>query len=136
MPPAIADTSIFIAQETGRSLGPLPDQVAVSVVTLAELEAGVLAAKGIDARAQRLRTLMLVREHCAPLPIDERVASAFAGLRAHLNEHGRRVNVQDLWIAATGRALGAAIWTQDGDFEDLPGVDVIRVCTRVAPGKL
>ena len=31
---AIADTSVFVAQESGRELGDLPEQIAVSVVTL------------------------------------------------------------------------------------------------------
>ena len=42
----VLDTSVFSAQESGRSLDVslLPDQVATTVVTLAELNLGVLAA--------------------------------------------------------------------------------------------
>jgi predicted nucleic acid-binding protein len=32
----------------------------------------------------------------------------------------------DTWIAATARAHGVAVYSQDSDFEDLP-VDVVRV---------
>lgn len=54
--PAILDTSIFVAVEQGRPLARrLPDQVGVSVVTLAELELGVLMAKDAESRATRLR---------------------------------------------------------------------------------
>jgi len=35
---AVADTSVFIAQESRRGLRELPDELAVSVVTAAELE--------------------------------------------------------------------------------------------------
>jgi len=42
---AIADTSVFIAREAGRPLEELPDEIAVSVVTAAELELGVLRAR-------------------------------------------------------------------------------------------
>jgi predicted nucleic acid-binding protein len=46
---AVADTSIFIAQETGCELGELPEKIAVSVITVAELELGVLrAAKEVE----------------------------------------------------------------------------------------
>ena len=38
------DTSVFIAREQGRVLGSLPGELAVSVVTIGELELGVLAA--------------------------------------------------------------------------------------------
>ena len=61
---AIADTSIFVARESGRELGPLPDEIAVSVITAAELELGVLRAVGPEARALRLATLCRVRSTC------------------------------------------------------------------------
>ena len=41
---AIADTSVFVARESGRPLGDLPGEIAVSVITAAELELGVLRA--------------------------------------------------------------------------------------------
>jgi predicted nucleic acid-binding protein len=47
----LLDTSVFIARESGRVLGQLPDRVAVSVVTVGELELGVLAAADDDVRA-------------------------------------------------------------------------------------
>jgi len=48
---AIADTSVFVAQETGRELDDIPEEIAVSVITAAELELGVLRATGLSARA-------------------------------------------------------------------------------------
>jgi predicted nucleic acid-binding protein len=81
--PAILDTSIFVAIAQSRPLSRrLPDQRGVSVVTLAELELGVLMAKDGQSRATRLATLTRVRELTAGLPADERVASAYARLAA------------------------------------------------------
>ena len=40
----LADTSVFVALETGRPIAPLPPAVSVSVITLGELELGALAA--------------------------------------------------------------------------------------------
>ncbi|MFN8104221.1 MAG: hypothetical protein U0U69_07140 [Acidimicrobiia bacterium] len=56
---AVADTSIFIADETWRPLdkGVLPDELTISVVTVGELRAGVLAANDLATRDRRLRTL-------------------------------------------------------------------------------
>jgi predicted nucleic acid-binding protein len=125
---AILDTSIFVALEQGRPLDrPLPDRVSVSVVTLAELELGVLVARNPETRAQRLATLTRVREEIAGLPADERVASAFARLAAGELEAGRKPRVHDTWIAATALAHGAVVWTQDGDFTTFVAVDVVRV---------
>lgn len=125
---AILDTSIFIAAEQGRPLGqPLPDEVSVSVITLAELELGVLMAADADTRARRLATLTRVREHTAGLPADDRVASAYARLAAGELAAGRKPRVHDTWIAATALVHGAQVWTQDADFTTFAPVEIIRV---------
>ena len=128
MSTAILDTSIFVAAEQGRPLGrSLPDSVSVSVVTLAELELGVLVARDPDSRAQRLATLTRVREQTAGLPADERVASTYARLAAGELTAGRKPRIHDTWIAATALVHGAEVWTQDDDFSSFAAVDVVRV---------
>ena len=125
---AVLDTSVFIAVEEGRGLTrSLPDQVGVSVVTLAELELGVLMARDPDVRAVRLATLMRVREQASGLPIDERVSSAYARLAAGELSAGRRPRVNDTWIAATAVVHDAEVWTQDDDFTAFAALDIVRV---------
>jgi predicted nucleic acid-binding protein len=125
----ILDTSVFIADEQGRALSTdeLPAEAAVSVVTLAELELSVHMATTEDPRARRLATLRALSETYVAVPIDAPVASSFAELVAGARRSGRRLRVQDAWIAATAKAHGAAVYTQDADFEGLPGLDVVRV---------
>jgi predicted nucleic acid-binding protein len=120
---------VFIADEQGRQLMAerLPDEAAVSVVTLAELELGVHMAGSENVRARRLRTLGSVRATYAALPVDDEVASAFAELVAAARRAGRRPRIQDAWIAATACAHKVAVYSQDADFDGLPGVDVVRV---------
>ncbi|MDQ2630426.1 MAG: PIN domain-containing protein [Actinomycetota bacterium] len=127
MTKAIADTSVFIAQETGRELGDLPEKVAVSVITVAELELGVLRATDADARARRLSTLSRVQETYLLLPVEPEVASCFARIAAAERSRGRRLRRHDTWIAATALRHGAAVVTQDADFTAFEAVDVIRV---------
>jgi predicted nucleic acid-binding protein len=124
----VLDTSVFIAAEQGRPLesDKLPDEAAVSVVTVAELELGVHMAETEAIRGGRLRTLQALRSTYVALPIDEAVASAFAELVATARRAGRRPKVQDTWIAATARAAGVAVYAQDADFDGL-AVDVVRV---------
>ena len=126
---AVLDTSVLIAREQERPLQQrLPDEIAVSVVSLAELELGVLMAADPSARARRLRTLTEVRSTAAALPIDGRTASAYAELAAASLAAGRKPRVHDTWIAASARTNGAAVWTQDADFTDFAGlVSVVRV---------
>ncbi len=126
---AVLDTSILIAREQGRPLQrQLPEEVAISVVSIAELELGVLVAADADTRARRLRTLGEVRALGGALPIDERTASAYAALAARTIAAGRRPRVHDAWIAATALVNDAEVWTQDEDFTDFPGaLTVVRV---------
>ncbi len=127
----LLDTSVFIALESGRPLDEqrIPEETAVSVVTLAELQAGVLAAPDVDVRARRLATLDAVGD-IELIGIDEQAARAWARMRVHLAESGRRINVNDLWIAAVAASRGLPVVTQDDDFAPVAGVmglEVIRV---------
>ena len=99
------------------------------MVTLAEIEAGVLAAQTLSAREARLSTLRGLAGLEA-LGIDAEVASAWARLRSRVAAAGRRANINDLWIAATAMCHALPIVTQDSDYEvlqDLGGPVVIRV---------
>lgn len=124
----LADTSVFIARESGRGLdvAALPDELAVSVVTIGELRAGVLAATDMDVRDRRLATLTAALR-LEPLPIDEAVAAQWARLRVSLHDAGLRMPVNDSWIAATAMVLDVPVVTQDDDFPDVPGLRVARV---------
>ena len=124
----LADTSVFIARESGRSLDTdaLPDELAVSVITIGELRAGVLAADNVDARERRLRTLTTALE-LDPIPVDEAVAAEWAKLRVLLRDTQQRMPVNDSWIAATAMAHGVPVLTQDDDFPVVHGLNVTSV---------
>ncbi|MCI0582077.1 MAG: type II toxin-antitoxin system VapC family toxin [Chloroflexi bacterium] len=127
MTDGIADTSLFIAHETGRPLrvGVLPDRLAVSAITIGELWAGVLAANDVAVRDRRLGTLSAALA-LDPIPVDDRVAAAWARLRIDLRDRGLRMPVNESLIAATAIALGVAVVTQDDDYVELPGLAVLR----------
>lgn len=129
--PALLDTSVLIARESGRRLDvdSLPEQTAVSVITLGELHAGVLAATDTAIRARRLSTLEAVTA-VEVLPITAEAARRWAELRVRLAEQGRRAKVNDLWIAAVAKANGMDVVTQDDDFDVIEGAGgpaVLRV---------
>jgi predicted nucleic acid-binding protein len=124
---AVADTSVFIARESGRPLGELPDEIAVSVVTAAELELGVLRATDAAIRATRLATLASVRTEYPLLPIDDQTASCFARIADTELRAGRKLRRHDTWIAATALRHGVPVVTQDPDFTAFSAVEVIHV---------
>lgn len=124
----LAHTSLFIARETGRlpDQAQLPDELAVSVITIGELRAGVLVAGSVEDRDRRLGTLTATMA-LDPVPVDEAVAVQWARLRVLLRDTGRRMPVNDSWIVATAMAIDVPVVTQDGDFPRLDGLDVMRV---------
>ncbi|GAA4353401.1 type II toxin-antitoxin system VapC family toxin [Angustibacter luteus] len=124
----LLDTSVFIARVDGRpaDLSSLPDELAVSIVTVGELWAGVLAAHDTATRARRMRTASDAAA-VATIEIGVDVARTWAQLRVALRDTGRRMKVNDSWIAATAMALDVPVVTQDADFDDVPGLSVIRV---------
>ena len=124
----LADTSVFIARETRRPIDieAMPDRLAVSVITIGELRAGVLAATDAVIRDRRLDTLTAALS-LEPIPIDVEVANAWARLRLALREADLRMPVNDSWIAATAMALGVPVVTQDDDFPRLAKLDVVHV---------
>lgn len=126
----LADTSVFVASESGRHLDRdrFPDVLRVCVVTLAELEAGVLAAHTVADRAARLETLEDVVA-LEPLPIDAAAAAVWARLRVEVHQAGRRLNVNDLWIAAVAIANDLPVVSQDDDFAVLAELGLLTVIT-------
>lgn len=124
---AIADTSVFIAGEAGRPLGELPDEIAVSVITAAELELGVLRSADPATRAARLATLSRVRAEYPLLHVDDATASCFARIADEELRAGGKLRRHDCWIAATALRHRAAVVTRDADFTAFEAVDVIRV---------
>lgn len=117
MTSGLLDTSVFIAREVDRPLGRLPDRVAVSVVTIGELELGVLAAGDRDVLARRADTLALARQS-DPIPVTEAVMSEWARLVTNCRRAGvhRSVKLTDALIAATAVVHGLAVVTLDEDF--------------------
>lgn len=123
----LLDTSVLIAREQGRPLGALPEESAISVVTLAELHLGVLLADAPRVRAQRMRSLSEVERGFDALPVDKDVARNFAMIVADARERGRKPKIMDAWVAATAVTHELAVYTQDADFDDLAEVQVVRV---------
>ena len=83
---------------------------------------------GVLASASRDRNLPVLERNLAQLtiwPFDEKAAREYARLWAELREHGLRLQVPDLQIAAIALTLGAcAVVSKDGDLRRVPGLIV------------
>lgn len=108
---AILDTSILIGQRRP------PDDVeaAISVVSIVELNFGVLVARDDDERARRLARLSAIEATFDPLPVTVEVARAWGQLAAAVARRGGnpRRRQLDLAIAATAQVEGVPLFTED-----------------------
>jgi predicted nucleic acid-binding protein len=127
----LLDTSVLIAREEDPRLeSSLPQELAISVATLAELHFGVLVAKDDETRQHRLRRLGIIEATFQPISIDASIARAFAAVAQAVKAAGRqpRARIMDLWIAATALALQIPLYTLNPqDFEGLQGLIQVRV---------
>jgi hypothetical protein len=113
----LLDTSVFIARESGRPLGELPQHVAVSAITIGELQLGVLAATDAAARARRADTLAVARA-ADPIPLSEAAMVTWAHLVSDCRRAGihRTIRLTDALIAATAIEHGLPVVTRDEDY--------------------
>lgn len=124
---ALLDTSVLIAG----GIAPIPGVLAISAISLAELQFGVLIAKTAEVRAERLRRLSILQKHFDALPVDDAVAISYGRLAAAVVDAGRqpRRRSMDLLIAATAHAHRARLYTRNiDDFTGLERlVDIIAI---------
>lgn len=127
----LLDTSVFVAIEQGREVdfGALPVEQYVSSITRGELLAGVLSSQSAEVRAQRMSTIEYLAA-ISNLIVDNGAATQWAKLRTAVADTGRKVNVNDLWIAAVALEHELPVVTQDGDFDlfaEVSDLEVIKV---------
>lgn len=127
----LLDTSAVIDLE---DLDPslLPAEVAVSVITMAELAAGPHATSDVNERGRRQDRLQRAEAAFDPLPFDAQAARAYGRIYAAVSSSGRKARgarVVDLLIAATAVALELPLYTRNA--EDVRGLhdllDIIAV---------
>ena len=61
---------------------------------------------------------------------DEQMADICAQLRAERRAAGREMQVADAWVAATALLLNCPLASHDGDFDGIPGLQLIRNPSR------
>lgn len=126
----LLDASVVIDWHDPAVASALPDELAISAITLAELAAGPHAAASRLEAARRQSRLQEVEARFEPIPFDGAAAVSYGLVAAavistgHLT--GRRL--ADLLVAATAHANGLTLYTRNGaDFDGLG--DLVEVVT-------
>lgn len=128
MTSGLLDTSVVVDWHDPDVLSALPDQVAISAITAAELVIGpLLAATPVEA-AKRQARLQEVESTMEPIPFDARAVRSYGLVVAAVVGEGRkpRTRLADLLIAATAHANNLSLYTRNAaDFAGLE--DLIHV---------
>jgi predicted nucleic acid-binding protein len=127
----LLDTSVVIDLDNLDSAS-LPDELAVSAITMAELAAGPHATADPDERARRQDRVQRAEATFDPLPFDAEAARCCGRIYAAVVAAGRKARgarVIDLLIAAIALANNLPLYTRNPvDFEALESVvEVISV---------
>ena len=95
--------------------------IVLSTVVLGELLGGFAAgAKEASNRDQLLQ--FLASERVRVLSVDSDTAESYARLYLSLRKKGTPIPTNDLWIAATARQHGLAVFSYDRHFRDVEGI--------------
>jgi predicted nucleic acid-binding protein len=119
----LLDTSVVIDWHDPVVLAALPDQVAISAITAAELAAGPHLAATPTEAARRQARLQEVEATLEPIRFDGAAVRSYGLVVAAVVGQGRqpRSRFADLLIAATTHASGLDLYTRNG--EDFAGLD-------------
>lgn len=99
-------------------------EIAISVVTLAELDYGMEIRSWGSLRRQMAHQFISC---LTPIPVDVEIAREWARIRALCQRKGRTIAVNDAWIAATARHLRLPLATHNKkDFEIVDGLELLR----------
>ena len=123
----LLDTSVLIAWDSVTTRD-LPEETAITSVTLAELAAGPHAARDDVERAGRQDRLQWAATTWDPLPFDSDAARAYGRVYAASRAAGRtsRSRLADLLIAAVALSRGLPLYTRNpADFDALR--DLVQV---------
>ncbi len=120
----LLDTSVVIDHDL---IDPalLPDESAISAITLAELTAGPHATEDKNERARRQDRLQWASVTWDPLPFDAEAARVYGRMFAAARTAGRssRSRLADLLIASTAAANSLPLYTRNpADFDALKGI--------------
>jgi len=109
-------SSFYLPHMTGQ-------RTVVSFQTVEEIWFGAYKARW-GARQKNILALHL--EQYEVVWPDPETADISAHLRVERERAGRKLNTADAWIAATALRLSCPVASDDGDFDDIPGLELIR----------
>jgi hypothetical protein len=126
----LLDTSTVILLPRITDPKHLPEEPAVSTITLAELSVGPLVARSDSDRAARLTHVQQAEADFEPIGFDVAAARAFGRVASDLRNAGRKTSARayDALIASVAIANGIPLYTVNpDDFTGIEELDLVAV---------
>ena len=127
--PVLVDTDVVSFLAKGHPIGDLYKEalngrsLAISVVTVGEIEYGMEHRRWSDLRRRQMRRIL---DRFTPIPADAETARLWALVRTECERKGRPIGFADAWIAATAQQLNLPLVTHNAsDFESISELTVI-----------
>lgn len=127
----VLDTNIYCDYAVGNQnvvqlLAEFGEELYIPVVVIGELTYGFL--KGNRAIENQLKLQEIMEAlHIIPLQIDQEVARKYGLIYAQLVKKGRKIPINDVWIAASCLEIGGTLITRDAHFREIESLDVLLV---------
>ena len=132
---AILDTNVLVHLARGRAAGRFiddtlglskrPERPLISVVTIGEIFSLAEQWEWGSGRKDQLTALL---KNVVHVPVHPMVVRRYGELDSFLIRSGRRIQQNDVWIAATASVLGCVLVTTDKDFTVLEEAGLIELC--------
>lgn len=125
----LVDTSVVVDWDDPAVVAGLPEEIALSTISLAELAARPHLTNDAGERARRQARLQQAEALFEPLEFDRAAARSFGQVVAAVTASGRshRPRFADLLIAAVAHANGLDLYTRNAkDLAGLEGLLVVR----------
>lgn len=125
-PDCIADTSVVVRLLRGDS--PVEQKIkgknfAITFVTLAELDVGILSASDQLAAGQRCLDVLKDRQ---VFNGSGRTPKFYAHIYLDLKRRGKMIPINDIWIAAMALETSLPVLVRDEHFSRVKGISIIR----------
>lgn len=127
----VLDTNIYCDYAEGipavvEGLAEYGSQIYLPAVVVAELNFGFM--KGTKASENEARLQLIIEKlHIEIINIDRDVARKYAVIYLNLVQVGRKIPINDVWVAACCMHVGGTLFTRDRHFEAVAGLDLLSL---------
>jgi tRNA(fMet)-specific endonuclease VapC len=122
----LLDTNIVIELFKGNqaviSMLEKQDKVYLPTATLGELYLGAYRSSNVPKKLQEIKSFL---ETCIVLYTDATTADKYAIIKTALLHKGKPIPENDIWIAATAMHYEIPLYTFDGHFEEVEGIELL-----------